>query len=365
MNENIDIKMDEFFIDIGNGLRISRKSDINLINLHKLTTDINLRNHYIDIIINLLKEKCEKPTHVLALESGGYLLGAILADRLNLKYTIARKQNKLPPPVYTTTYSMEYREYNQMEILTDSFDKNDKILIVDDIIVTGGTIKGAINLINQIGSKIIGAACFSLLHNSELSLNIPLIYASYINNNINKMNFLDIKQINNNYPLILLCGKSFSGKDTVCKELLNNLLSYKRISIADTMKKKFIKKYNIDVFNRDIKEKNRIKLMEFTHNYELKYWLKKTNYVEKCIITDIRTLEEINYIKQLFKNILIIRLNVFNDERIKRGYISNDKFDNSYLECELDNYNFDYTFNNNNFDDLKHIIKFLLNQLIE
>jgi hypothetical protein len=120
--------------------------------------------------------------------------------------------------------------------------------------------------------------------------------------------------------VIVVTWKSFYGKDRVCEELLNskNLSEdYHRVLIADSMKNIFLETTGINMFGRAIKEKNREKLMEFTSQYPLMHWIKATQYTECCVVTDVHTLEEINYLKSKFKHVLTIRLVVDPAERIK------------------------------------------------
>lgn len=151
--------------------------------------------------------------------------------------------------------------------------------------------------------------------------------------------------------IILLSGKSFSGKDTIAK----HLPELKRVSIADTMKRCFMKEHpGIDMFDRTQKEAHRLELKEFTHQHPLKYWIKKTPYQDNCIVTDIRTIEEIEYIKEKFNNIRVVRLNASDEIRTRRGWKYKEGYDNTYLETELDDYEFDLVLQNITNDDITH-----------
>ena len=143
--------------------------------------------------------------------------------------------------------------------------------------------------------------------------------------------------------IILLSGKSFSGKDTIAKFLPE----LKRVSIADTMKRCFMKEHpGIDMFDRKQKEEHRLELKEFTHQHPLKYWINQTPYQDNCIVTDIRTIEEIKYIKEKFNNVRVVRLDVSDKIRTQRGWKYKKGYDDTYLETELDNYVFDLVLRN-------------------
>jgi len=163
--------------------------------------------------------------------------------------------------------------------------------------------------------------------------------------------------------IVLESGKRFSGKDTIAMYLPE----LKRISVADTMKREFMKANpEIDMFDRDQKEAHRNELVKFTHQHDLMYWLTKTQYEDNCIVTDIRTLLEIDYLKKTFSDcqVIVVRLNVDNEQRAKRGWIPNKEYDESYLETELDNYQFDLVLSNNVKSDIKNNV-FQIRQLMK
>ncbi len=149
--------------------------------------------------------------------------------------------------------------------------------------------------------------------------------------------------------IILISGKRFAGKDTVARKL-----TLTRVSIADTMKLKFMEKYpGINMFNREEKEKHLVELREFTHGKPLSYWINATPYRDNIVVTDIRTMEEITFIKNKFKNVKVIRLDVSDKVRESRGWIYNKEIDESYLETELDDFDFDLVLKNEIIDDIE------------
>jgi adenine phosphoribosyltransferase len=98
--------------------------------------------------------KDKKITKVVGIESRGFILGAVLASKLNAGFVLIRKPNKLPAPVYSKAYSLEYGE-NILNIHQDALDKDDVVLLHDDVLATGGSAKAAIELINMFPLKEI------------------------------------------------------------------------------------------------------------------------------------------------------------------------------------------------------------------
>lgn len=84
-------------------------------------------------------------TKVVAIESRGFIMGAILASKLNAGFVPIRKQGKLPSESYQISYEKEYG-FDTLEIHKDALNKDDVILIHDDVLATGGTIKASYKL---------------------------------------------------------------------------------------------------------------------------------------------------------------------------------------------------------------------------
>lgn len=93
-------------------------------------------------------------TKVVGIESRGFVMGGILADALGAGFVMCRKRGKLPGDTRTQTYSKEYGE-DVIEIHTDAFSPNDVVLIHDDLLATGGSMKAAIDLVESFGVKKI------------------------------------------------------------------------------------------------------------------------------------------------------------------------------------------------------------------
>jgi adenine phosphoribosyltransferase len=94
---------------------------------------------------------------VISIEARGFIIGAALAYRLGSGIVPVRKKGKLPWRVYRKAYSLEYGQ-DQLEIHQDGIEPGKNVLIVDDVIATGGTIEAVVELVKEMKGNIIGAA---------------------------------------------------------------------------------------------------------------------------------------------------------------------------------------------------------------
>jgi adenine phosphoribosyltransferase len=94
---------------------------------------------------------------IAALDARGFLLGAPLAYELGLTLVPVRKQGKLPYETITQSYELEYGSAT-IELHTDAFKAGDKVLVIDDLIATGGTMLAACQLVQQLGAEVVECA---------------------------------------------------------------------------------------------------------------------------------------------------------------------------------------------------------------
>ncbi|WP_027339704.1 adenine phosphoribosyltransferase [Halonatronum saccharophilum] len=94
---------------------------------------------------------------ILGVEARGFLIGAPLALKLNKGFVPVRKEGKLPGDIVKTEYDLEYGS-NTLELHKDAIEKGDKVLIVDDLLATGGTVKATIDLVEELGGEIVEVA---------------------------------------------------------------------------------------------------------------------------------------------------------------------------------------------------------------
>lgn len=98
-------------------------------------------------------------THVLGLESRGFIFGAALAQKLSLGFVPARKPGKLPREAFRESYGLEYGQ-DALEVHRDAFRPGDRVLIADDVLATGGTAHAARRLVEQTGASPIALTLF-------------------------------------------------------------------------------------------------------------------------------------------------------------------------------------------------------------
>ena len=105
--------------------------------------------------IALLQQECpEDIKTIIGIESRGFILGAALAANLKVGFIPIRKKGKLPYRTVEITYQLEYGT-ETIEIHTDSIQKGEEVILVDDLLATGGTAAASAKLIEKIGGKII------------------------------------------------------------------------------------------------------------------------------------------------------------------------------------------------------------------
>ncbi len=94
---------------------------------------------------------------VTGIESRGFIFGALAADRLNAAFVPIRKPGKLPAERISADYELEYGR-DSIEMHTDAIEKGQKVLMVDDLLATGGSMAAACELVNKLGGDICGIA---------------------------------------------------------------------------------------------------------------------------------------------------------------------------------------------------------------
>ena len=102
-------------------------------------------------LYNLSKDK--KITKVLGIESRGFIFGGALAAKLGVGFVPIRKPGKLPAEIISETYELEYG-FDKIELHKDALNNNDKVLIHDDLLATGGTMNAACKLVEKLGAQV-------------------------------------------------------------------------------------------------------------------------------------------------------------------------------------------------------------------
>ena len=95
--------------------------------------------------------------YIVSVESRGFIFGAVLSYVIGAGLVLVRKKGKLPAPTHEVSYDLEYGK-DTLEIHKDAFPKGAKVLILDDLLATGGTTAAAMELVEKVGGKIVEAA---------------------------------------------------------------------------------------------------------------------------------------------------------------------------------------------------------------
>ncbi|MDY7012813.1 MAG: adenine phosphoribosyltransferase [Cyanobacteriota bacterium] len=111
--------------------------------------------------LDSLHRKCEDvgfaPNYVVGMESRGFLFAPALAYQFQAGFVPVRKPGKLPSDVHSVEYDLEYGS-DCLEVHQDAFEVGDRVLIVDDLIATGGTAKATADLVEKAGGHVLGFA---------------------------------------------------------------------------------------------------------------------------------------------------------------------------------------------------------------
>jgi adenine phosphoribosyltransferase len=99
-----------------------------------------------------------KVDKVAGIEARGFILGGAVAHQVSAGFVPIRKKGKLPHNTVRIAYSLEYG-IDEMEMHVDAIQPGERVILVDDLIATGGTAEGAVKLLRQIGANVL-AACF-------------------------------------------------------------------------------------------------------------------------------------------------------------------------------------------------------------
>ena len=141
-------------MDLKSTIRVIEDYPIEGVSFKDITTllkDKEAFKHSLD----LLKKELEglEFDYIVGIESRGFIFGAPLADRIGVGFVPIRKPGKLPGEIKQISYDLEYGN-NQLEMHKDAINEGDKVVIIDDLIATGGSAKAAAKLIESIGGKV-------------------------------------------------------------------------------------------------------------------------------------------------------------------------------------------------------------------
>jgi adenine phosphoribosyltransferase len=120
-----------------------------------LLKDAEAFKEAVDMIAGQYKDK--KIDTVVSVEARGFIFGAAVAYKLGIGLVPVRKKGKLPHKTHAVTYELEYGT-DTLEVHQDAINEGDRVLIVDDLLATGGTVRAVTGLIEKMGGKVAGIA---------------------------------------------------------------------------------------------------------------------------------------------------------------------------------------------------------------
>ena len=97
-----------------------------------------------------------RPDRLFAVDSKGFIFAAPVAANLGIGMSLLRKASKLPGHVVRYTYQLEYGT-DEMEARSEDFDPSERLVVIDDVLATGGTLAAGVALLRQLGGNVVGA----------------------------------------------------------------------------------------------------------------------------------------------------------------------------------------------------------------
>ncbi|KER22351.1 hypothetical protein T265_09546 [Opisthorchis viverrini] len=121
--------------------------------------DARLREKLFSELLSFIQEKVSR-THkvdaVVGLDARGFLFGPFISAGLNCAFIPARKAGKLPGPCHSASYDLEYGKAT-LEIQRDALKRDDRVLLLDDLLATGGSLKACVDLVHRAGAIPVAA----------------------------------------------------------------------------------------------------------------------------------------------------------------------------------------------------------------
>lgn len=146
------MKLENFIADVPN----FPKDGILFKDITPLLQNGEAFKHACSLITEFAKEK--GATVIVGPESRGFIFGCPVATALNIGFVPVRKPGKLPREQITEKYTLEYGS-NELCMHLDSIKPGDKVVIIDDLLATGGTLKATCNIIKKLGGEVVGISC--------------------------------------------------------------------------------------------------------------------------------------------------------------------------------------------------------------
>jgi adenine phosphoribosyltransferase len=151
-------RAEDIVIDLASRIRDVPNFPVDGILFKDITTLLKEGPSYREAIDRLYEEvKDLKPDVVVGMESRGFIFAAPLAYLLGVGFVPVRKLGKLPAETISAEYELEYGT-NTLEIHRDAISEGARVLIVDDLLATGGTVGATVDLVRQLGGNVVGTA---------------------------------------------------------------------------------------------------------------------------------------------------------------------------------------------------------------
>ncbi len=131
------------------------KKGIMFLDITTATKDAKAMEYMIEFLYE--KFKNENIDYVAGVESRGFIFGAALAYKLNAGFIPIRKPNKLPAETIKESYSLEYGT-DTIEMHADALKSGDRVIVIDDLLATGGTAVAACKLVKRVGAEVVASA---------------------------------------------------------------------------------------------------------------------------------------------------------------------------------------------------------------
>uniref|UniRef100_A0A8C4SJS8 Adenine phosphoribosyltransferase n=1 Tax=Erpetoichthys calabaricus TaxID=27687 RepID=A0A8C4SJS8_ERPCA len=109
----------------------------------------------IDLFEEYVKQTYPMVDFIVGLDARGFLFGPLLAQRLGVGFVLVRKKGKLPGPTESVSYTLEYGQA-EVEVQADAVEKGQRVLLIDDLIATGGSLHAACELMKKCGAEVLG-----------------------------------------------------------------------------------------------------------------------------------------------------------------------------------------------------------------
>ena len=184
------------------------------IQFRDITTLLQNSKHFKKVIDQMTEPwKDEKIDAIVSIESRGFIMAGAIAYKLNTAFIPFRKPDKLPGETYKVSYTLEYGS-TEMHVHKDALNDHTNILIIDDLLATGGTALAAIELISKFKNKNIVITGASEGIGKEIVLTFATLGANIIliSRNFNKLNTISLsldKKFHKAKGIENLCHKSF------------------------------------------------------------------------------------------------------------------------------------------------------------